>query len=153
MNNPKIINYFESDNKDHWLLELSKCDWGAGKYLCSLLKDEELFSLVGKGARVLMLVDEDELLSFCTLAPLDDVQPTDLSPWVGFAYTFPRHRGKRLLGKLLSFAEKLAAKEGASYVHISTNHVGLYEKYGYGFYAEMKDVEGENTRVYVKNIQ
>ena len=38
-------------------------------------------------------------------------------------------------------------------VHISTNHDGLYEKYGYEFYTMEKDVEGEDTKVYIKRLR
>ncbi len=148
----KVINYFDSPNKRHWLSALSSCNWDAGAFLHSLIKDDKLQSLVGEGARVLLLTNGDELVSFCTLAPMDDVQPTELSPWIGWIYTFPEYRGKRLAGKILAYAESLAKADGATHTHISTNHVGLYEKYGYEFFTEAKDVEGESTRVYRKKL-
>ena len=148
----QIINFFESQNKDHWLAQIEKCDWGAGAFLHCLLKENKLQELVGKGARVLLLTNGDELVSFCTLAEIDDVQPTVLTPWIGWIYTFPEHRGHRHCGELLAHAELLAKNEGAEYTHISTNHVGLYEKYGYKFFADMKDIEGESTRVYRKKL-
>ena len=116
------------------------------------IKENKLDELVGGNSRVLMLVDGENLISFCTLAKLDDVQPTDLTPWIGFVYTYPEYRGKRLAGELLTFAEKLAKQDGATDVYISTNHIGLYEKYGYEFFTEAKDVEGEDTRVYRKKL-
>lgn len=148
----RIINFFESCDRSHWLCEMAKCDWSAGEYLHYLLKENKLEELVGEGARVLLLVDGDELISFCTLAKMDDIQPTDLTPWIGWIYTFPEHRGKHLAGALLLHAESLAKADGASNTHISTNHVGLYEKYGYEFLCTMKDVEGEDSRVYIKNL-
>ena len=148
----KVIEYFTSENKEHWLSQIKKSDWGAAQWLHDLLKKNELFALIGEKTRVLMLVDDDELLSFCTLAEKDDIQPMDLTPWIGWLYTFPTHRGKRLAGVLISHAEDLAKSDGASYVHISTNHIGLYEKYGYEFFKTMKDVEGEDSRVYRKKI-
>lgn len=148
----EFIEYFSSKNKDHWLSKIAESDWGAGQYLSYLLKENRLFKLVGEETRVLMLVDGDELISFCTLAKYDDVQPTDLTPWIGWIYTFPQYRGKRLAGKLLAHAEKLAEKNGATHTHISTNHIGLYEKYGYEFYMKALDVEGEETRVYRKAL-
>lgn len=147
-----VIDFFISENKEHWLSQISKSDWGAGQYLHYLLKENKLFDLVGKNTRVLMLVDGDQLVSFCTLAEKDDVQPTDLTPWIGWIYTFPEHRGKHLAGELLTKAEEIAKQDGATYTHISTNHIGLYEKYGYEFFIEAKDVEGESTRVYRKKI-
>ena len=148
----KIINFYETNNKEYWISQISKSDWGAGQYLAYLLQENKLFDLVGENSRVLMLIEGENLISFCTLAKLDDVQPTDLTPWIGFVYTYPEYRGKRLAGKLLTFAEKLAKQDGATDVYISTNHIGLYEKYGYEFFTEAKDVEGENTRVYKKTI-
>ena len=148
----KIINFYETNNKEYWISQISKSDWGAGQYLAYLLQENKLFDLVGENSRVLMLIEGENLISFCTLAKLDDVQPTDLTPWIGFVYTYPEYRGKRLAGELLTFAEKLAKQDGATDVYISTNHIGLYEKYGYEFFTESKDVEGENTRVYKKTI-
>lgn len=149
----KVIEYFNIENKDYWLEKIENCDWDAGKYLAYLLRSNGLFDLVGEGSRVLLLVDGEELISFSTLAPLDDVQPTDLTPWMGWIYTFPKYRGRRLAGRLFEYAEKVLTNEGAEAIHISTNHVGLYEKYGFDFYRTDKYVEGEETRVYRKLIK
>ena len=83
----------------------------------------------------------------------DDIQPTDLSPWMGFVYTFPERRGHHYAGLLMEEVERLARCDGVSEVYISTNHVGLYEKYGCVFMAEMKDLDGELSRVYSKRIR
>lgn len=148
----EFLEYFSSENKKHWLSKIEGCDWDAGKYLAYLLKTNGLFDLVGEGSRVLMLTEGDELVSFCTLAKYDDVQPTELTTWSGWIYTFPAYRGRRLAGKLLEYAENLARKDGAVALHISTNHDGLYEKYGYEFLKYEKDVEGEDTKVYIKRL-
>ncbi len=148
----EVIDYFESDKKEHWLGELAKSDWGAGAYLCDLLTEGTFFDAVGEGSRVLLLVDGDELVSFCTYAKKDDIQPTELGPWMGFVYTFPNHRGKRCVGLLFEEIERIAKREGVDKVYISTNHTGLYEKYGCEYYAQMTDMDGEPSRVYVKRI-
>ena len=148
----EILEFFKAENQEYWLSQISKSDWGAGQYLAYLLRENKLFDLVGENSRVLMLTDGENLVSFCTLAQFDDVQPTDLTPWIGFVYTFPQYRGNRLVNKLLSHAENLAKQNGKTNVYISTNHIGLYEKYGYEFFTEAKDVEGEDTRIYRKKI-
>ena len=152
LNNMEFLELSKVPNQEHWLSQIEKCDWGAGSYLAYLVKENKLFDLVGESSRVLMLADGENLVSFCTLAKYDDVQPTDLTPWMGWIYTFPQYRGKRLAGKLISHGEKLAKEYGAAYVYISTNHIGLYEKYGYEFFMLAKDVEGEETRVYRKKL-
>ena len=149
----KVVEYFGCENKEIWLSQMEKCDWVAGRWLAELLRTDGLFDLVGEGSRVLMLTEGEELISFCTLAKYDDVQPTDLTPWIGWIYTFPEYRGRQLAGVLLDKAEELAAEDGHNEVHISTNHDGLYEKYGYEFYKMEKDVEGEDTKVYIKRLR
>ena len=148
----KIIEYFTTEKKEHWLKEIGKSDWGAGQYLYQLLNENRLKEMVGETALVPMLVDGDKLIAFCTLAPLDDIQPTNLSPWIGFLYTFPEYRGHHYAGLLLNYAESIATVMGKEYIHISTGHIGLYEKYGYEFYQIEKDIEGEDSRVYRKAL-
>ena len=72
--------------------------------------------------------------------------------WMGFVYTFPEHRGHRHAGKLLDEIERIAKGTGTPKVYISTNHTGLYEKYGCEFKALMNDRDGTPSRVYVKRI-
>ena len=151
----KIVEYFTSDNQTHWLEEIRRSDWGAGQFLYELLRDGKLKATVGQTALVPMLVEEEtgKLVSYCTFAPLDDIQPTELTPWVGFVYTFPEYRGHRYAGRLLEYAESLATVMGKEAIYISTGHTGLYEKYGYTFFRMMKDVSGEDSRVYRKLLQ
>lgn len=147
------VRTFESMvNKGYWVEKIRQSDWGAGQFLYQLLSEKSLKKTCGEKTEVLMAVDGEELLAFCTYAEMDDVQPTNLTPWVGFVYTYPEHRGNRYAGLLLKRAEELAAEDQKEYIYISTNHVGLYEKYGYEFYEMQKDIEGEDTRVYRKRV-
>ncbi|MBQ5567267.1 MAG: GNAT family N-acetyltransferase [Oscillospiraceae bacterium] len=149
----EVISYYESDRQEHWLAEIEKSDWGAGAFLHELLHSRTFFDTVGEKSKVLMLTDGDELISYCTYAEKDDIQPTELSPWIGFVYTFPVHRGHRYAGLLFDKIVRLAASEGVSAVYISTNHVGLYEKYGCRYLTQMNDIDGNPSRVYVKDIR
>ena len=150
--NLKIFDFYSGDNKEHWLNEIEKSDWRAGKYLYELLRNRKLKELCGESTRVLLLTEGDELLAFCTYAEQDDIRDASLTPWVGFAYTFPKYRGKRCMGKLLEYAYDLAEKEGHKYIYISTGEIGLYEKYGYTFWKMMTDVYGDESRVYRREI-
>ena len=148
----RVINYFDSDRQSHWLNEIKRGDWGAAGFLYELLSKGTFFDAAGENSKVLLLTDGDELISFCTYAETDDIQPTELTPWMGFVYTFPEHRVHHYVGLLMEEVERLAIKEGVSEVYISTNHIGLYEKYGCEFKAEMHDMNGELSRVYVKKV-
>ena len=108
----KIVSFFESSRQSHWMEELGKCDWSAGRFLHDLLAAGTFFEAVGEGSRVLLLTEGDALISFCTYAAKDDIQPTTLSPWMGFLYTFPAYRGHRYAGLLIAEVERLAKEEG-----------------------------------------
>ena len=148
----EVIEFYSSDNQKHWLGEIQKSDWGAGTYLYELLLDNKLKDLCGDATRVLLLTEGDSLVSFCTYAPQDDIPNTSLTPWVGFVYTFPQFRGRRCMGILFDYMNKLAMAEGHVFIYVSTLEVGLYEKYGFSFLQHMKDVHGDESRVYRKKV-
>lgn len=148
----EIINFFESDNREHWLAEIGKSDWSAGGLLYGLLRDGTFFDAVGEGSKVLLLTDGDALVSYCTYAKKDDIPSTDLTPWVGFVYTFPAYRGNHYVGLLFAQADRLAREENISEIYVSTNHVGLYEKYGCTYLTQMPDAEGVWSRIYVRKV-
>ena len=85
--------------------------------------------MVGETALVPMLVEGDELIAFCTFAPLDDIQPTNLSPWIGFVYTFPDHRGNHYAGMLLDYAESIATVMNREYRYGERIHIYFYKSY------------------------
>ncbi len=149
----KVISFYESENKEHWLSEIKKSDWNASAFLYKLLKENTFFENVGDNSKVLLLTDGDRLISHCTFAEKDDIQPTELTPWTGFVYTFPEYRGHRYAGLLFAEAERLAKEQGIGSIYLSTTHIGLYEKYGFEYFAEMTDLDGEPSRVYAKRIK
>lgn len=148
----RTIEYFSCDDPRYWLAQIGKSDWNAGQWLHRALMRNDLSYTVGKNPKVFLLTEGDRLVSFCTYTEKDDIQPTELTPWIGFVYTFPQYRGRGHIGKLFEHIEALAAKENIRYIYLSTNHTGLYEKYGFEFYQMMDDIKGEPSRVYRKLI-
>jgi len=146
----KIVDYCDRENKPHWLSRIKNSDWGAAGFLAELLSENKLEKMCGKNARVLLLTEENELISFCTLAEKDEVDAPEMFPWIGFVYTFPQYRGKGYAGTLIDFACNEAAKAGARSVFVSTDAVGLYERYGFEYLCEMATVFGDNSRIYKK---
>lgn len=149
----EVKEFYSIEEKEYWLNQIKKSDWGAGVYLHDLLRKNELKKLCGEKTKVFLLVDNEKLVSFCTLAEVDDVRDTKLNPWIGFVYTFPEYRGHRYVGILLEYAYETAKMNGDNYIYISTGETGLYEKYGYSFYQMMKDMHGEDSRVYRLEVQ
>ena len=149
----EIVRYYRSGNCEHWKREIGKGDWSAAKLLFTLLDRNELKKLCGETAEIYLLTDGDKAVSFALSAPQDEVDAPDLSPWIGFVYTFPAYRGNRHAGLVISDICKDMAKEGAKKVYVSTDEAGLYEKYGFTFFKTMTTREGKPTRVYVRTLR
>lgn len=144
----EILDYERTVKPEWWLKQIDGCDWGAGPFLGSMLKENRFHELCGEKARVLLLADGPKLASFCTYAEKDDIRDTELTPWLGFVYTHPDYRGRRLAGKLIARVKEYARDDGFDQVWISTNETGLYEKYGAEYAATMADRHGNDSRVY-----
>jgi GNAT superfamily N-acetyltransferase len=148
----QIINYFESENQAQLRKQISQCDWSAARFLVELLEKGTFFDTLGGWGKLLMLMDGEELVSFLTLAGQDAVRDESLTPWVGFVFTRPQYRGCRHSGKLLAYAENCAAAMGYQKLYIGTDHVGLYEKYGYRYQENRLDCWGGDMRVLYKAL-
>lgn len=144
----QVIHFYEAGQPEKWLEALARCDWGAGRFLYTLLREGRFRTLCGAAAEVMLLTVGEELVSFCTLAEKDDIRDTELTPWIGFVYTFPSWRGQGCAGSLIGHACSEAARRGADAVYISTNAEGLYERYGGKWIGMMRDMNGEPSRVY-----
>lgn len=158
-------------------------DWRAAKYLYEVLEQGKLKKRYGESTRLLLLVEDDplgipaevsrkvsegaapeekgsqasEVLAFCTLAERDEIAEEEaepgMKPWIGFVYTYPEQRGNRYSEKLIRDACELAMKDGYEKVYLSSNEVGLYEKYGFVFLKRMHTLWGEETQVFVKKLR
>ena len=108
---------------------------------------------LGTSAVKLLLMDGEELVSFVTLTGQDAVRDETLTPWIGFVFTQPACRGHRYAGLLLNHAEREAAGMGYGKIYICTDHIGLYEKYGYTWQENRVDFWGDDVQVFYKNLE
>ncbi|MBQ7678882.1 MAG: GNAT family N-acetyltransferase [Butyrivibrio sp.] len=147
-----ILAYYDltAAEQAHWREAISASDWRGGQNLYRLLAEDELRTpeWIGEGAQLFLLTEGERQCGFCTLAGNDDVPDTPLKPWVGFVYTFPEWRGGHNFGTLLAHVVERARTEGHTAVYVSTDHIGLYEHYGFVFREQAKDLWGGDTRVY-----
>lgn len=145
----KIINYFRDDRQAHWLGQIAACEWRAAGFLAQLLTEGTFHDTLGKST-LYLLVDGDRLASFVTLAERDCIDAPEYTPWIGFVHTAPEYRGRRCAGVLIDHAVKVAGEHGAKQVYICTDHVGLYEKYGFAYQENRVSIYGEDSRVYIR---
>ena len=148
-----IRNFFDCENQEALMEKIEACDWQAAKFLGSLLRENRFFEMLGGWGQLLLLMDGEELVSFVTLTGQDAVRDESLTPWIGFVYTQPACRGHRYAGLLLNHAEREAAGMGYGKIYICTDHIGLYEKYGYTWQENRVDFWGDDVQVFCKNLE
>ena len=144
----EILSYFDSGKPEWWREKIRESDWPAAQFLHRLLMENRFHEFSGENAELLLLVDGNSLVSFCTYGEKDGIPDTGLAPWIGFVYTFPRYRGQRMMGKLFSRIRETARESGLEGVYICTREEGLYEKYGAKPVAKMLDLQGEPSSVF-----
>ena len=147
----KIIDYFMDNRQLHWLEQIAGYEWRAAKYLAQILREGSFHTLLGRGT-LYLLTEGDTLVSFLTLAERDCIDAPEMRPWIGFVHTAPSYRGRKCAGVLLDHAVKMAGENGAAQVYICTDHVGLYEKYGFDYMENRVSIYGEDSRVYVRRL-
>ena len=145
----KIIDYFRSEKPSHWLEQIRRCEWRAARFLAQLLEEGTFHKTLGRGT-LYLLADGDALASFITLTERDCIDMPSQTPWIGFVHTAPEYRGRRCAGVLIDHAVSVAGMHGAGQVYICTDHVGLYEKYGFTYLENRISIYGEDSRVYVR---
>lgn len=138
--------------QEMYLSQIGSCDWTPGRDLAAMIRSGKISEVCGDEPKLLLLTDGETVVSFCTLTVQDDIKPTSMTPWIGYLYTAPAFRGHRYAGQLLARCEALAAQNGQPVVYLSTEWVGLYEKYDYTFRGMMTAFDGQSLRVYEKRL-
>lgn len=149
----EITDFDESDYQEYWIEQMERSDWSAAQFLAKLLRENTFCETCGKKSKLFLLTDGESLISFCTFAEKDDIPDTELTPWIGFVYTFEEYRHNGCMRKLISFVEEYAKKNKVRKLYISTDQDNLYEHFGYKFLTVLKDIRGNNSKIYVKRIR
>lgn len=81
--------------------------------------------------RVFVALDSDHIAGYCALAKTDCIPDIPYTPYIGFVFVGEQYRGNRLSEKLILSASAYAKGLGFDKVYLVSDHVNLYEKYGF----------------------
>ncbi len=109
--------------------------------------------MLGGEGELFVMLDGENLVSFLTLTKQDVVIDESMYPWIGFVFTVPEFRGHRYSEKLMNHAEEVAKCKGFDKVYVATDHIGLYEKFGYEYLENRIGYWGDDNRVLCKNLK
>jgi len=99
-----------------------------------------------------VLVNDNEIVGCFGLIINDFVSRHDLYPWFSSLFIEPEHRGNRLSETMFEYAFKVVKSMGYRNLYLTTDHDGLYEKFGWIRIEDAYDPSGEVTRVYRKSL-
>ena len=96
---------------------------------------------------------DGEVIGMASLAKEDYYPLPDIFPWVSSVFVTEAYRGQRISAKLVDFANAYAKSLGFERTYIPSEHIGLYEKYGYSYVRDIVNYGGGTDRLYVKELK
>lgn len=94
-------------------------------------------------------LDSNEVVGMYQIDMYDgvDVRP-DYYPWLVNVYVDDKKRGNGICANLMEHAKQSFISLGLKRVYLYTDHINLYEKYGWIYLEEVVTFEGKNRRIY-----
>ena len=95
-------------------------------------------------------IADDHIIGMVTIMKTDYYPLPEIYPWISTLFVSEEYRGKRTSEKLIDFANSYAKDLGFDKTYIPSEHIGLYEKYGYSYIKDIVNYGGDTDRLYVK---
>lgn len=131
----KAIAYFQKSWPEVWAI---------------IYEDSISHSITAKNAlpQWYLLILDEEIIGCAGLITNDFISRGDLYPWVCALFIEEKHRGSSYGSLLIDYAKSEAKEAGFDHVYLSTEHIGLYEKYGFEYIGQGYHPWGEASRIY-----
>jgi len=139
---------FEDDLWEKVMAYAGECSWRAGQFLA---KEMQKLSF-RDWERVIVAVEGETILGYCTVAKKDSIPDVAYTPYIGYMFVGESYRGRRLSERMIEFACAYLAELGFHQVYIVSGEVGLYEKYGFSKIDERKTWYGHLEQIFVKQL-
>ena len=93
------------------------------------------------------------IVGMVTVMKTDYYPLPEIYPWISTLFVSEEYRGNRIGAKLIDFANEYAKNLGFEKTYIPSEHVGLYEKYGYSYIKEIVNYAGGKDHLYAKSLK
>lgn len=103
------------------------CSWSAGPGLARAMSAGEF----SDWERVFVALEGNEIAGYLTFSRKDCIPDVEYTPFIGYVFVGEPHRGRRLSQRMINAAMDYARGLGFDRVYIVSDHVNLYEKYGF----------------------
>ena len=132
----------------HTAAYVRACTWRAGAYLADRMENGRF----SDWERVLVAREQDGIAGFCEVVKEDCIPGLPYTPYISTLFVEESRRGQRLGEALITCAMAYLKTVGFSTVYLFSDHVGLYEKYGFTAVARHKAPWGEIQTLYCRDI-
>lgn len=123
------------------------CSWRAGAYLAKEMRANAFQSW----ERVIIVCVDGNIAGFCTVTEKDALPEEHVfTPFVGFVFVSEAYRGQRLSETLITSACEYAGGLGYESIYLTSDHVGLYEKYGFVKVGDYRTIHNTVEQLFVK---
>ncbi len=97
-------------------------------------------------------VKNGKIVGMASLLKTDYYPLPEIFPWVSCVFVEKEYRGNRISGRLIDAANRFAKEQGFAKTYIPTEHMGLYERYGYTYVRDIVNYGGGTDRLYMKTL-
>lgn len=124
------------------------CSWRAGKSLANHMNNNAFTDW----QRVIIAVDKENICGFCTVSKTDCIPDVGYTPYIGYIFVEEAYRGNRISEKLIQYAMSYLKSVGFDKVYLVSDHVNLYEKYGFRVIDRKIAPWGTEEKIYMREI-
>ena len=103
------------------------CSWKAGANLSKMMQNNDF----SDWEKVFVAIVDNNIVGYCTLQKESCIPSLDYTPYIGFVFVGESYRGNKISEKLCKSAADYAKSCGFGNVYLISDHVNLYEKYGF----------------------
>lgn len=97
-------------------------------------------------------VVNNQIVGMASLMKTDYYPLSEIYPWVSSIFVSEEYRGYRISEKLIEGANQYAKTLGFKQTYIPSEHIGLYEKYGYRYVKDIINYGNGTDRLYIKQL-
>lgn len=94
-----------------------------------------------------------QVVGMASIMKTDYYPLPEIFPWISNVFVTEEYRGHRISEKMISFVNEYAKEKGFDRTYIPSEHIGLYEKYGYCYLKDIVNYGNGTDRLYVKEIK
>ena len=96
---------------------------------------------------------DGQIVGMASIMKTDYYPLPDIYPWISSVFVTEDYRGHRISEKLIAFANEYARQNGFDRTYIPSEHIGLYEQYGYRYIKDINNYGNGTDRLYVKELK